>query len=572
MHGGVPDAYRFRWLYPHFTTRIMMTMKWEAELERRVVEQTFDLLLAKERAEAILDHSFDSILVLESSGIVKSVNLAFKRMFGKKRCEGSDVFLLFEDPTPVRAALDAVLATRKNQVVEAVASREDGTVFPVDMVLISFQTDADVIDVICQMRDVTERRRAEVRQQSVTLGLRKVLALAYDLISIPDIDTLWKRAVEAARETLGLERCAIFIAQQGFLQGTYGTDREGRTTDEHDQHWMTNSDPWRDRGNLFTLDAPMWEVVHETQREWRDGEAVPVGKGWIVITPIRSAYGFVGVLVNDAAISGAPLDEIQQEIVAVFCSFLGNLYEHKRGEEDLRRALEREKELNELKSRFTSMISHEFRTPLTAIQLSTELLRLYNEKMTEEARVKHLDKIERQVWHLTGLLEDVLTFSRGEQVGLNLTPKTLDLRMFCESVTAEAANASPNREITFVAADHPDGWNAVIDPKLFRQALMNLLLNAVKYSNPETPIYLTLSREDRKAIIAVVDSGRGIPAADVPHIFDMFYRATNVETISGTGLGLALVRQIVETHRGTIACDSQEGVGTTFTVVLPRFT
>ena len=538
------------------------------ELERRVTERTLELQHEKERLESILDNSFDSLLMVSPDGMIRQTNRGFCETFGIERGEGHAFTSLFENSSAVEAALNEAVATRAIQQLEVTACHENRTGFTAQMILIPFEDTREGVRIICNLRDVTERKQAELRQHALTLGLRKVLTLAYELVSSPDIDTLWKRAVESTRDVLGLERCAIYVAEERVMRGTYGTNLQGETTDEHHNQFVRENNPRSERLESFlAFDETAWEVDYFERSEWDGERMVKLPLGWNVITPIHSPYGFIGVLFSDSAISELPLDPIQQDIVAIFCSFLGSLYEHKRVEADLRRALEREKELGELKSRFTSMISHELRTPLASIQLSSELLRRYPDRLNEEARLRHLDKIEGQVWRLTSLLEDVLTYSKGEQIGLQLRVESLDLHALCEEIAVEVRSADPSHEIIVTAAE--GDWNGTVDAKLFRQVLLNLLLNAVKYSEQDTPVNLTLTRDGQDAVISVADQGIGIPEADLPHIFEIFYRAKNVGAKPGTGLGLALVRQIVEGHHGSIACESTVEIGSTFTLRIP---
>ncbi len=538
------------------------------DLEQRVAERTTELLRAKEGAETLLNNSFDVILLLDSEGVIHRTNPAFSRVFGIEQGQGRAFASLFIDEAAVAQALGAIVRDRAISQLELTARRDSGD-FTADVVFAPLDSAGSGLEIICNLRNVTERKRAELQQDQLTRGLRQVLTLAFELISSEDIDTLWRCAVEFAREQLGLERCAIFVERDGLLWGTYGTDRDGQTTDERDQHWQTDVETWKQRSALFTPDAPLWETVVDDQGEWRDGKRVVVGHGWLVMTPIRSAYRFVGVMVNDANLTGAPLDPILQEIVAMYCSFLGSLYEHKRVEEEIRRALDREKELSELKSRFTSMISHELRTPLASIQLASDLLKTFHDRLTEESRVRHLDNIQGQVRHLTAMLEDVLTFTKAEQIGLTLQLKTIDLSKFCTELSEEVGAANPTYQVAFSAC--PADWTVSADPKLMRQGVMNLLLNAIKYSPEGSTVSISLCREGSDAVIQVTDQGIGIPEADQSQIFEVFYRAKNVGAVSGTGLGLAIVRQIAEAHHGSILCESEPGVGTTFTLRIPVF-
>lgn len=414
-----------------------------------------------------------------------------------------------------------------------------------------------------------ELRRAKESAEALVLGQRKVLALTHELISSPDIDTLWQRAVEKARCDLGLERCSIYVERDNFMVGTYGTNLLGETTDEHRQTFFKGERSWERLDHVFRLDGPAWDVEYSPRQEWDGDQMTRLEPGWLAVTPIHSAYRFVGIFFNDAAISGAQFDEVKQEIVAMFCSLLGSLYEHKRVEDEIRRALEHEKELSELKSRFTSMISHELRTPLATIQLSSDILKDYANRLDEATTHKHVDKIQAQVHHLTSLLEDVLTFTRAESVGLQPQPRSLDLKAFCAELCAEVHTTSATHPVVF--ADVPGLWIGAADVKLLRQAVLNLLLNAIKYSPAGSQVTLALERDGDDVLIKVADHGIGIPESDLPHIFDVFYRARNVGAVSGTGLGLALVRQIAEAHHGFVFCESQVDIGTTFTLRFPAF-
>ncbi len=251
------------------------------------------------------------------------------------------------------------------------------------------------------------------------------------------------------------------------------------------------------------------------------------------------------------------------EVIAI----IRDITERKRAEQDIRNALKKEKELNELKSRFVAMTSHEFRTPLATILSSAELLEHYSHKWSEEKKITHLQRIQTAVKHMTGLLNDVLLLGKAEAGKLEFKPKPLDLEQFCRELVEEMQlNASSHRIIFHAQNQCP---TACLDEKLLRHILSNLLSNAIKYSPESDEVHFDLIGECGEAIFRIQDRGIGIPAADRAQLFDSFHRASNVENISGTGLGLAIVKRAVDLHGGKIAVDSQVGVGTTFTVTLP---
>jgi PAS domain S-box-containing protein len=265
--------------------------------------------------------------------------------------------------------------------------------------------------------------------------------------------------------------------------------------------------------------------------------------------------------------SGVPVLSAQGEVQG-YRGITRDITERKQVEQDIRKALTREKELSELKTRFISMASHEFRTPLTTILASAESLERYQSKWTDDKKRSTLQRIQTAVKHMTDLLNDVLLFGKGEAGKLEFNPGLLDLKLFCADLVEEFQfkETNPQRLLFSQSGDSTNGW---ADEKLLRHILVNLLANAVKYSPPETSVQLELVCQQGTATFRVQDAGIGIPAPEQKRLFDSFYRATNVGNISGTGLGLAIVMRAIKAHGGTIAVVSEADAGTTFTVTLP---
>lgn len=249
----------------------------------------------------------------------------------------------------------------------------------------------------------------------------------------------------------------------------------------------------------------------------------------------------------------------------------GTLYDvtnRKLTEAEIRKALEKEKELSELKSHFVSMASHEFRTPLATILFSAGLLENYGYKWTEEKKLTHLHRIQVSVKQMTQLLDDVLLIGKAEAGKVQFNPAPLALEKLCHNLLEDMQlNAGNKHTITFVTVDPcPE---ACMDEKLLRAILSNLLSNAIKYSPEGGTIQFELACQDTEVIFRVQDQGIGIPPEDQQQVFESFYRASNVGSIPGTGLGLAVVKNCLDLHGGQIAVDSIVGVGTTFVVKLP---
>lgn len=243
--------------------------------------------------------------------------------------------------------------------------------------------------------------------------------------------------------------------------------------------------------------------------------------------------------------------------------------ERKRAEEDIHKALAKERELSQLKSTFISRASHEFRTPLTTILTFSELLEQHSHKWSEERKREYVQRIQAAVKHMTGLLDDVLLVNKAEAGKLELNPTPLNLATFCRILVEELQLSNGDQPSINLVIQTSCPQQAYLDEKLLRQILTNLLSNAIKYSPVGGDIQLELSCQDRQVIFQVKDQGIGIPSDDQQHLFESFHRAKNVGHISGTGLGLSIVKKCVETHSGKIKVDSEVGVGTTVSVTLP---
>lgn len=240
----------------------------------------------------------------------------------------------------------------------------------------------------------------------------------------------------------------------------------------------------------------------------------------------------------------------------------------KQAEAEIVKALERERELSELRSGFVSLVSHEFRTPLTTIQSSAELLERYNNRLSEEKKQNHYRRIQQAVQRMTQLLEDVLTIGKAEAGKLQFTPSPMDLVAFCRDlVESLQMSAKPQHQLNFVVIG--DGSDAQMDEKLLGHILTNLLTNAIKYSPDGGTVQFDVVCDRTGVIFRIRDSGIGIPPEDLERLFESFGRASNVGAIPGTGLGLAIVKRCVDLHEGEITVESEVGVGTTFTVTLP---
>lgn len=252
-----------------------------------------------------------------------------------------------------------------------------------------------------------------------------------------------------------------------------------------------------------------------------------------------------------------------------------DITEQKQAQENIYQAIAKEKELVDLKSRFITTASHEFRTPLTTILGSAEAIERYYHKWTEEKKFTYLKRIQASVQHMTQLLNDVLVIAKAESGKLEFNPAPLDLIQFCRELTEEMQLRASNQHaitlniLSAAKGQVPGSVIACMDEKLLRQIFSNLISNAMKYSPPSSEVYFKLAIAEASAIFQIQDSGIGIPPEDQERLFETFHRSQNVGNIPGTGLGLAIVKNSVNVHGGKISVHSEVGKGTTFTVLLP---
>ncbi len=243
----------------------------------------------------------------------------------------------------------------------------------------------------------------------------------------------------------------------------------------------------------------------------------------------------------------------------------------KRAEQETLRAFEAEKELNELKSRFVSMVSHEFRTPLGIVMSAVELLQHYMERLPAPKRAQLLEDIRSATRRMGELMEQVLLLGRVEAGRLTAEFAPVEIGALCRKLLDEAVSATNGRCPVKLEVDVPADLAALGDEALLRHIFTNLISNASKYSPEGSEVRWNVQRDGDDALFMVIDNGIGIPAADLPRMFEAFHRGRNVGETQGTGLGLLIVKHCVELHGGRIDVVSEEGVGTTFTVRLPLF-
>lgn len=262
-------------------------------------------------------------------------------------------------------------------------------------------------------------------------------------------------------------------------------------------------------------------------------------------------------------VGGAMLDETEETVIC----FVLDISDRKRMEDERQQALQQAEEVSLLRSRFVSLVSHEFRNPLNVISGTTQLLERYPD-WPPARQADCFRRIKDAIARMLELLDDVLLVSRAEAGKLDFAPAPLAIEAFCDRLIEEfKLGSGSNHRLIFTVQG--ECRQPALDERLLQLILSNLIANAIKYSPTGSAVTLELLGQAEAIVFRVRDSGIGIPLEDQSRLFEAFFRAQNVGTTPGTGLGLAIAKQAIELHGGSIEVESAANVGTTFTVVLP---
>jgi PAS domain S-box-containing protein len=251
------------------------------------------------------------------------------------------------------------------------------------------------------------------------------------------------------------------------------------------------------------------------------------------------------------------IDELEKEVI-----------DRKKAEEEARISLEKERELNELKTKFVSIASHEFRTPLSAVLSSASLILQYNDRQDKDKIEKHVQRIKSSVNHLTSILNDFLSLGKLEEGVVVANRHPVNVSEFLHGVREELSATLKKDQKIIVEVDNKVS-HVLSDVHVLRNILFNLISNASKYSDEGKTITVSCTLDNFNCVFTIKDQGIGIPKEDQKHLFDRFFRASNAGNIQGTGLGLNIVKRYVDLLGGIISFKSDYGLGSTFTVSIP---
>lgn len=497
--------------------------------ERRRLEDSLKQTL--DERETILERSIVGIALLDPKGRLRWANKAMGQIFGvdTERILGVSLepyYFSREAYMETGAAVSAAVLAGRPYEAELLMRRADGRLFWAQLSGKAVNASDLSQGTVWAIVDIDQRKRLEDELKRTSAERELILQSA--LVGI--IYSRERRYVWVNR---------AFADMLGYRQDEL-IGQSSRILFPNEKSWREFGEqgyPVMARGEPFSVE---WQMVR------RDGTpfwAQTLGRN---VDPADPRAGSIWTIVDITA--------------------------RKQAEEETRAALEKQKELNYLKSRFVSMTSHEFRTPLATILSSAELLKYYGGKLPETERAELIDAVEGAVRRMTRMMDDILVIGRAEADRLECAPVPLDVRDFCTKVISETVRAeeAEGRRGDRIVFDMPaEGILAPLDEKLARFILGNLLSNGLKYSPNGGAVALAVRADDAQLRFTVTDSGIGIPAEDIPHLFEPFHRAKNVGTLPGTGLGLAIVKKAVDLHGGRIEVSSVPGQGSRFDVTLP---
>lgn len=501
------------------------TAQLRAEVSRRADAER-DLSDATQRLAALIATANDAVISIDERNSIVDWNAAAERIFGWKREEalGRDLAELIIPPAHRARHVEGIARFLRtghggifNRRIETTALRRGGEEFDAELSIWPVRT-ARGCTFSSFVRDISRRKAAER--------------------ALSESEAKYRQVVENVNE-------GIMVTAGGRIR--YANPRALA---------ITGLDEATAKARPFV------EFIHPDDRERVLGNHVRRLRGEAVENHYEFRVMDPGGAVRWLQISAVAF-EWQGEPATL--NFLIDVTGRRQIEHDMRQALARERELSELKSRFVAVASHEFRTPLAAILSSIELLDDYGARLPDDERREIVGQIKHAVARMNRMVDQVLTTGRIESGAFAFEPRARSIPQLMVQVAAEMDQAHAQSSRIAVRCDGIDRPR-LVDAKLIGHILVNLLGNALKYSPPDTAVTCTATAEGDRLRFCVTDRGIGIPPADLPRLFESFHRGANVGNVPGTGIGLHVVRECVQLHRGTIEVESAVGRGATFRV------
>lgn len=518
------------------------------------------------RYNSVLATAVDGIIVIDERGIIDLVNPAVETLFGYQSAElkGKRINTLM--PSPYEEEHDSYMSRYQNtgekRIIgigrEVQGKKKDGSIFPFHLSVSEVQLNGKKL-YTGVIHDLTQQKAYENQLKEYSEHLeQKVRERTHDL---EELNTFLEEQMEAlmqAQDAVKRSENMYKLIARNFPNGTINVfDKELRYVFVEGKELFElgiTSEKLIGTKFLDRLDPQLVEVAERELMQVFDGQ------------PRVFEIDFQD---NHYVLNAVPLtdteypDEVRQILVVE-----RNITRQKKAEEDIRNALEKERMLGELKTRFVTMASHEFRTPLSTIASSATLISKYTNTEQQPKRDKHINRIHSNVKHLTGILNDFLSLGKLEEGLVENLPDHFNISEFLQELTEEMEPSLKEKQS--VQYEHQGEKVVFLDPKLLRNVMLNLFSNAIKYSHENAVITLETAVLDSGIAITVKDQGIGIPQEDLEHLFTRFFRATNTGNIQGTGMGLNIVKKYIDLMNGSITVESQLNIGTTFTIYFDR--
>ena len=530
-------------------------------VEQKVAAQTLFLNQMRLKLKTIIDNVLIGIMLVDANtNTIAEANTAALSLIGSSAEEvlhkNVDRYLhLLENDT------NESLATMT--IREAALTKSDGVIVPLMRTTAIVNLDGKEF-LIESFIDISERKEFEEKLQRVNLSLDEQVKKRTQ-----ELEEIVSRLESEISERNKFEQ-ALYDSEN-MLSLIFDTAGIGLCLSEDSSLIIRIN---KEFNNVFDLEYEdhrynnLVEILADHVVEFKNGTTHITsellydslnGKTFEIQTNKNHKYIFI----NSARLSRE--DNTQYYVTAIT-----DITAQKEAESDIRKALEKEKELHDLKTNFISMISHEFRTPLTTILSYTQLLKKYRQQWTHEQQEIYLDNIEIGVKRMTNLLNDALLIGQGQSGFLIYNPRECDVKKMIEDVIRDLVVSFDFKREILYSIDIQQ-TTLILDDKLLRQVLHNLVSNALKYSNQDTSVEVNVVADDSNLYLTVTDKGIGIPEKYLSDgkIFEAFVRADNVGNVSGTGLGMAIIKNAIELQNGTIQIESVQNLGTTIKVSVP---
>lgn len=539
-----------------------------------MLPSTQNILNESFRYEALFSHATMGIVVANNKGEIQSVNPFALNLFGYTMEE------IYNKPIEVlipRRYHHKHIGHRNTYIhnpksrpmgvgMDLFAIKKDGTEFPVEVSLGNYQNNTE-INVIAFISDISVRKKAEAQ----IIKLNNELETTVEQRTKDLQETL--RRLEVSSDKLEdvlsyqkalLDNAGVMIIATNETGMIKLFNPESALNMGYSESEMINKNSLIIFHAKNEIERNRNELLQEFGILIKDDFAVLVEK---TTRDIHKELQYTYIRKDGSSFPASlritAIKDKGGKITGFMCIGI-DISERRKIEENLRKAFEKEKELNELKSRFVSMASHEFRTPLSTVLSSAYLIEKYTNSEEQPNRTKHLQRIYSSVNMLTDILNDFLSVGKIEEGKIQVRLTEFNIRQLIISITEEIKNTLKNRQK--IHYRHAGSPVVLMDASLLKHIIMNLVSNASKFSPDNSPVEILTTIEDHQIVLSVKDHGIGISKEDQKHLMERFFRGANAGNIQGTGLGLHIVSKYAELMNGTVECISELEKGTEFLI------